>query len=328
MPDGINIEVTSYCPLNCPQCYCSVSEKKYVDIQRVQSVLAEGVKFGLSHVEFSGGETLCYPYIYDAIDIAKQLGLSTSISISGWGFDQTSFNRLHNAGVDSIHVSINSYTEEKNSLSRDGFKLAIKALQLLNANHYENTIINWVMHSFNADDLPKMIALAEQYNVFSILIIDPKPNSHDELSSYPTKEQLLRVVKVIKENNSSIILEVHHCFSALAALVGDNKLWGNMNRGIYKGCTAGLCSLSLDVNGHFMPCRHLALTEGTESLYKYWKESNVLNLLRSLDNKKKEPCLSCKYSNYCRHCVAINAKLEKELYLGNKYCTLYQSRLS
>lgn len=324
--DGINIEVTNACPLRCPQCYCTLEGGKHIPLEKVRELLLEGAKMGMSHVEFSGGETLCYPHITEAIKLAAELDLSPSIAISGWGFDETTYDKLIEAGLDCIHVSLNASTKERNALSRDGFELSIAALELLKEKGFPNVIINWVMHRDTVDELPKMVALAEKYNVSSLLVIDPKPNSKNELNSYPTAEQLKSVAKLIKGNTSSVEIEVHHCFSVLAALVGENKLWGNLNRGIYQGCTAGLCSLSIDVEGNVMPCRHLPYAESCYSLKNYWENSPLLEKIRGLNVCRRHPCDSCRLSKYCRHCLAINAKIHNDLYIGNEFCPIYQEQ--
>lgn len=281
---------------------------------------------GVSHVEFSGGETLCYPFIFDAIKFASQLGINTSISISGWGFDKSVLAKLVESGLDSIHVSLNASAKEKNALSRDGYDLSIKALEVLSEFHFDATAINWVMHRDTAGDLENMVKLAERYRVSSILVLDPKPNSKNELLTYPTKDQLMSVAQIIKRNESPIDIEVHHCFSVLAALVGENKLWGNLNRGIYRGCTAGICSMSIDVDGNFIPCRHLEYPEKYVSINEYWSESPVLRKIRDARERYRFPCNSCRLSRYCCHCLAVNKKINNDLYFGNEFCPLIENK--
>lgn len=321
--NGINIEVTNRCPLHCPQCYCSLDDGNNIDIKKVYQIIIEASKMCVSHIEFSGGETLCYPYIFDAISFAEQNDIATSISISGWSFNEKIYDKLVMAGISGIHISLNATTEVKNKLSRDGYYYAIQALDLLKQKKFSNTTINWVMHRETVDELPKMIKLAEEYNVSSILIIDPKPNSKKELNTYPTSEQMTMVAQIIKENTSSVDLDVHHCFSSLAALVGRNKLWGNLNRGFYKGCTAAICSVCVSVDGKLSPCRHLEYYENFDTIGDYWNNSQILEQIREVYEKEpSEPCKGCSLMNYCRHCLAINTKLENKIYRGNKHCPI------
>lgn len=321
-PDGMNIELTTQCPLHCHQCYCTLEGGKNIPLEIAKKCMEEASKLGVKHVELSGGETMCYPYLYEIIEFAKHYGITPSIAISGWHFDDSVLNRLIRAGIGTIYVSLNGPTEDLNSKTRDGFALAINALDVLKRNNFGNTVINWVMHRESVDFLPQMIVLAENYHVGAILIIEPKPTSHGELDTYPTAEQIHTVANMVKQNKTPVELIVQHCFSPLLALSCENKLWGNTNRSIYKGCTAGLCSYCINVDGDFIPCRHLNYPEHWASTVEYWEKSPLLQTLRSLDYNKKEPCLSCKFGNYCRHCLGMNRENIDQICIGNEKCPL------
>lgn len=321
-PDGMNIELTTRCPLRCPQCYCSLEGGKDIPLDIVIKRLEEAAKLGVKHVELSGGETLCYPYLVEAVNAAKRLGLAPSIAISGWRFSEEVLDRLIEAGIDMICVSLNGPTEKENAKSRDGYAYAINALALLKEKGFQNTLINWVMHRDSVEFFPEMIKLAEEYQVGGILIIDPKPTAKNELDTYPTSEQMRYIAQLVKNTTSSVDLIVQHCFSSLLALCSDNKLWGNTNRGLYKGCTAGLCSYCVDVDGNFTPCRHLEYHEQWDNTESYWKRSEVLKALRKLEREQENQCASCRLCKYCRTCVAVYSKLETKLHRGGDYCPL------
>lgn len=322
--DGINIELTTKCPLRCPQCYCTLEGGKDIPLDVAITRLTEAARMGATHVELSGGETLCYPHLTEVITAAHNLGLPPSIAISGWRFDENTFDELVLAGLDMICVSLNGPIESENAKSRDGYDYAIRALELLRKRKFENTLINWVMHKDSVPFFPDMIKLAERYQVGGILIIDPKPTSANELTTYPTKEQMQYVASIVKSNKSSVDLIVQHCFSPLLALCSDNKLWGNSNRGLYKGCTAGVCSCCIDVDGYYTPCRHLNNPERWDSLKDYWRNSEILKRLRNAEEDIRHPCNNCRYGPYCRHCLALNAGENKGIYIGHEMCNLWQ----
>lgn len=321
-PHGMNIELTNCCPLRCPQCYCVLGGGKNIPLSIAIKRLKEASELGVKHVELSGGETMCYPYLYELISASRELGIAPSIATSGWHFDNIALAKLICAGVESIYVSLNGPTEESNSLTRDGYALSIQALKILKEYNFTKTFINWVMHRESVSLFLDMIALAEDYGVGGILIIDPKPTSYGELNTYPTAEQMFYVANLVKNYQGKVELIVQHCFSPLLALSCENKLWGNRNRGQYKGCTAGICSFSINVDGDFIPCRHLNFVEKWDSLNDYWHNSPILKAIRNLEENQREPCNSCKLCNFCRHCLAINNDLNNELFFGNELCTI------
>lgn len=323
---GINIELTTCCPLHCPQCYCSLEGGRHIPIDTAVKAVREAARLGASHVELSGGETLCYPHLYELISEAKNNGMMPSISISGWHFDADILEKLILAGIDTIYVSLNGPTEQANALTRDGFDLSIAALEVLKDSGYSEKAINWVMHRNNADLLPDMISLAERYDVGTILIIEPMPTAAGKLETYPTLEQISRVCNLIKHSNGSVQLQVQHCFSPLKALLYDNKLWGNMNRGPYRGCTAGILSCAVDVNGRYIPCRHLVLPEKAESLEEYWTYSKNLNKIRNLKSDRRMLCSTCGFQPYCRPCPSFNMQEDGMLFLGKKECPVWRKK--
>ena len=318
--ESLNLELTTKCPLRCPQCYCSLEGGKDFPLDLAVEYIREAGKMGAGHIELSGGETLCYPHLTDVVRESRNNGIEPNIAISGWHFDEKILNELIKAGIGGIFVSINAPTAEKNAVTRDGFEYGIHALQLLYQQGFEEVYINWVMHRDNADTLPEMIRLAERYNPKGIVVMTPKPDAAHTLNSLPTLEQMEITKQIIKQNKSKVKLCVESCFSPLLAMLGESPLWGNLNRGIDKGCSAGLISISINVDGLFSPCRHLDYFEKFESLQEYWEKSEVLKEIRSLKSNMSENCNQCSLKDFCRPCLAVNSKLNNKLYLGNEMC--------
>lgn len=324
--ENMNIELTTNCPLRCPQCYCTLTGGKNIDINIAKKCVLEAKELGLQELMLSGGETMCYPDLIELISFASLNGIKTNIALSGYKFNDSVLNELFAAGITGIFISLNGSTKEINSLTRDGYDLAINALKLLKQHDFPNTTINWVMHSSNADDFQNVLGIAEQYNVSRLAVMAVKPNSKKELSTIPSREQMLMVRDLIRNYKGNTKIVVETCFSSMLALIKDTKMLGNLNRGKYIGCGAGRWGVSVNVDGLFSPCRHLEYYEKWDSVEEYWNKSSILNKLRSVENDKKSPCSVCKYSDYCRHCLAINAKLHNDIYIGNEHCPIYEEK--
>lgn len=319
----MNLELTTNCPLRCPQCYCSLTGGKNLDLETAIYWIKQGGALGVKDVMLSGGETLCYPHIYEVIAAAKEYCGRANIALSGYGLNQNTFERLVDSGVSEIFISLNGSSEEINSLSRDGFSLAMDALKLLKDNKYPNTVINWVMHSSNADDFPNIVSLAESFSVHGITVMAVKPDSAHQLSTLPSGEQMLFVSRFIKEYRGSVKIGVESCFSPMLALISETKLFGNLNVGKNKGCGAGINTFSINVEGKISPCRHLEYYEEFETLKDYIENSDIQKKIRMLENTKRHPCSQCRFADHCRHCLAINAKIHNDLYIGNEFCSIY-----
>lgn len=321
-PQTMNLELTTNCPLRCPQCYCTLTGGKNLELKTALYWIREGTEHGVKDVMLSGGETMCYPHLYEVIREVNNCGAVANVALSGFAFNQMAYEKLIDAGVGGIFISINGSTKEINSRTRDGFELAISALELLQKNHYTDTTINWVMHSSNADNFQNMVGLAEQYDVASLVVIGVKPDSKHQLDTIPSAEQMKNVSKIVRTHRGKTKLYIESCFSPMLALTCDTKLFGNMNVGKNKGCGAGRTAFSVNVDGQLSPCRHLDYFEKWDTLEEYWNNSKILQKIRTLEDCKREPCVSCKFCNYCRHCLSINSKLNSDLYIGNEFCPL------
>ena len=141
-PTSMNIELTTNCPLSCPQCYCQLIGGKNIDLHKALYWIKEAGRFGLKQVRLSGGETLCYPYIYEVIAAAHKYCGEAVVALSGFNFTQDVYDKLVDAGVTEIHISLNGSTEKINSLTRGGFELSLSALKLLKRNSFPHT---WIL---------------------------------------------------------------------------------------------------------------------------------------------------------------------------------------
>lgn len=321
-PRAMNLELTTCCPLHCPQCYCTLNGGKHLDYHIAVKRLQEAAEAGVVSVNLSGGETTCYPRLVDLVREARNVGISPNIATSGYHFTQELFDSLCEAGIEGIYISLNGSQKEINELSRDGYQLAIDALKLLDMNHYQKSFINWVMHSNNADDFDNVVCIAEKYHINHLVILSFKPDSHHQLDSFPSSKQIVQIAEFIKNYRGHVKIMIETCFSQLLAVCFETKLLGNLNVGLKKGCGAGRWMLNIDVDGRFSPCRHLDYYEQWDSLQDYWSKSSVLDTIRSIEEKIHKPCCNCYYQTNCRHCLAINSKLHGELYLGFENCTL------
>jgi pyrroloquinoline quinone biosynthesis protein E len=324
-PRMMNIELTTRCPLRCPQCYCDLSQGRDIDLETAKGFVRQAGALQMQQINLSGGETLVYPHLFELIECCREHGIRANVALSGYGFDAEALRKLRSVGVGGIFVSLNGSTEAVNRNSRDGYDLAIKALATLQQEKDPDYLINWVAHRHNVEDFPALIALAERCGVKTVVVMAFKPDSRHELPSLPSREQLMFLADFIKKYPAGPLkIGIESCFSPLRALVGQ-KFFVNLNRGIDKGCQAGRDSLSVSVDGKLTPCRHLEIEENFDSIAEYWQQSRVIGQLRTVERDARPPCQACSYERYCLHCMAVSWKMHGELFKGNDFCELNQN---
>ena len=324
-PVLLNLELTTRCPLNCPQCYCDLHRGKDLPLDRATEVLRQAAQLGTSNINLSGGETMVYPHLYELLAQCSSLGLCAAVALSGWGVDESSLQKLIGSGVTEIYISLNGSTEEVSRITRDGHHLAIRALELLKESGFKSTAVNWVAHRSNIHDFENVAALCSRLGVKRLVVMAFKPDSTHSLASAPADGQTLELagkIKQLQKQFPELSIDTESCYSPLRALLGQ-KFFGNLNVGISKGCGAGRDGASLDVDGSFTPCRHLDYPESFDSLRDYWYASGTLQELRAVEAAPEAPCAGCKYGPYCLSCLAVNAKLHGAVVKANKYCDLW-----
>lgn len=322
--NSMNIELTNKCPLKCPQCYCSLTGDKHINVEIAKAKIKEASEHGVKAINMSGGETLCYPWIFELITYASTLCEKVNIAISGAFFNSDVLKKLLESGVASISVSLNGSSEEINRLSRDGYALAINAIKILGAENAPNTIINWVMHANNCDDFPNVVSIAEQNNIGNIDVIMFKPDSKHELNSYPSGVQMKQIADYIRHYRGPVKISVETCFSQMLALIQNNSWFGNVDMGEYKGCRAGRYLYNISIDGFYSPCRHIDQCEKYDNLDEYLSSSAVIKRIYEYENDIREPCNECLVQQYCRPCPAIPLKIHGDYYKGQKSCHVWE----
>ena len=294
VPEIMNIELTTRCPLRCPQCYCDLYGGKDIKKEVALRYIDQAAVLKIPFINLSGGETLVYPHLIELVKHIHGKGLCSAIAISGWGFDFQKLQQLKRAGIDEIYVSLNGSTEEVNRQSREGYQLAIEALKVLKTDGATDYYINWVARNDNVEDFPQMVCLAKEYGVKEIVILESKPDAEYAMQASLSKEKFFMLAEFLKKHDQEeISIGVEPCFSPLLAYL-HNRFFVNHNRGINKGCGAGRNGMAVDVNGALIPCRHLLHPEKYSFIEEYWQESEVLNRLRIFEDNKGEPCKSCR----------------------------------
>ena len=89
----------------CPQCYCDLNRGRDLSPDQARYWLDEAAKAGVRVVNLSGGETMCYPHIYEVTEYAASLGMEVNIAVSGYHFGEQEIWRFVNAGIGDICVS-------------------------------------------------------------------------------------------------------------------------------------------------------------------------------------------------------------------------------
>ncbi|KUO78716.1 MAG: hypothetical protein APF81_20185 [Desulfosporosinus sp. BRH_c37] len=313
-PELVHFELTTRCPLRCPQCYCDLKTGKNMDRATLFACLDEAAQLKTKWIALSGGEALVYPYLIETLQHVHQLGMRATMATSGYGLTGERLEELKEAGIGWIFISLNGSTKEIHSLSRDGYQDGIRSLQLLRQTSL-NYGINWVARQDNARDFPKVVELARNYGVKVIAVLRLKPDSGKDTDNYLCGPEYAELAHYLQQyQDRSPFIYVESCYPHLRTAVYSN------NPDSLAGCQAGRTIMAVDVNGRMRPCRHLPYPQEYSSIKKYWFESEVLAQLRNTEENIEEPCKSCSNLSNCRTCRASCLKFYGSFYAGERRC--------
>jgi len=240
------------------------------------------------------------------------------------------------AGADSFLVDMDN--------EADGYALWV--LKTLQEQGFSNVRARWYMHKGNAGKLAAVAKAAEEAGVQELIVTGVKPYGEENGKTFPDREQIDAAAAFIKEYNGwtdsvedsqeggskeadlkqdaesapepdGMQINVEGCFSQLRTYLEGPDPKRNGNRGVERGCEAGLTFMCLRADGRFVPCLHIKRDDASQSdllsdkgcigketaLADYWEQSPALQALRE-NSENRERCAGCCYERRCLPCPA------------------------
>ena len=291
------------CNLRCLHCYqenhkpVQLEYEKLVIIYKQFKELLEKKKIK-GHINITGGEPLCNPYLFKILDLIKEGSdlISFSVLTNGTLINEKIAQRLKSYNPEYVQVSLeggkrtNDYIRGKGTYK----KIAEGIINLRKANIF--TSISFTATSLNYKEFPKVVRYAGKYgvnNVWSDRFIPLGDSDRSLALNYEQTREYLEIMnkernklKKVKNNNTTISMY--------------RALQFQMTNDFAYGCTAGDTLLTVMENGDLVPCRRMPIVIGNlfdRSMYDLYINSDVLKELR--EKKIPDECMSCEHSEVC-----------------------------
>lgn len=127
------VELTESCNFKCIWCYASSGYSKnhmsWENYQKLVKILSDA---GLKQITLSGGEPTLYPYLKEAVKLAKDSGFIVHMNTNGYLFTKELANELKKLGLSQIQTNIDSLDPKKHDYVRGkegSFHRAVDALK-------------------------------------------------------------------------------------------------------------------------------------------------------------------------------------------------------
>ena len=169
-PKTMQIEITTACPLRCPQCFIDNFNAIYISYNDYVNLIDEAYHLGVKGIVLFGGEPLLHKKINEFIKYAANLDITVFIYTSGWDIEKVIPTVKQYPSKVVILLSMNGSTKEIHELSRDNFTLTFNAMKIL-MNYGVKYGVNWVSRHDNIEDLESLIHLAQDYKASFVNIV-------------------------------------------------------------------------------------------------------------------------------------------------------------
>lgn len=292
------------CNLKCLHCYqenhkpVQLKIDELVDIYEQFKELLSKIQMK-GHINITGGEPFCNPYLFKVLDLIKNDSdnISFSILTNGTLITEELAKKIKSYNPYYVQVSLDGGKKINDYIRGQGvYKKIGNAIKILrNENIF--TSVSFTANNLNYKEFPKVIKYATKCganNVWSDRYIPLGDLEEKDLTlNYKQTQEYFKIMKKQrdiawnKKSETSISM--------------NRALQFQLNNDFAYGCTAGKSLLTVMENGDLVPCRRMPIVVGNllrEKMINIYENSDILKRLRNEDIP--EDCKECDNSETCR----------------------------
>jgi AdoMet-dependent heme synthase len=326
-------ESTIRCNLTCAHCRRVESDEtahKDLSTSQASGLIEQLAELGggqpmMPVLVFSGGEPLCRQDLFELIEQARSLGITTALATNGTLIDAAIAEQRHHSGVARVSVSLDGATADVHDRLRQlkgSFERAIEGIGYLRDAKVPFQI-NMTLTRHNAGQLQEIFELAKSLGSVAVHIFMLVPvgcgrslADTDMLSPEQYEQKMLEICRLDGQGElqmkvtcgphyERVIRQEGLYKSRLKAGHSGGAVPGRSGHGgTSKGCLAGLGVLFVGHQGDVFPCGYLPVKCGNvleQKLSDIWYNSEDLALMRDT-SRLEGKCGVCGYRQICGGC--------------------------
>jgi PqqA peptide cyclase len=296
-PFTLVAELSYRCPLGCPYCSNPLEHARFsreLTAPEWGRVFQEAAQLGVVQVHLTGGEPLVRDDLELVVEFAQEAELYTNLVTSGVPLDRRRWQRIAQAGVDHVQLSLQAPTQRTADriAGRTVFSDKLFAIEMVRASGIALTL-NVVLCRESIPELEAMLELALEFGIERIELAHVQyhglalRNREALLPDAASIEHVRRLVKAARERLAGKLEIVHvlpdyHTGRPKACMDG----WGRRYIHVAPDGVAGPCHAARSITG--LVFENVAL----RPLSYIWNDSPSFNAFRG-NAWMKEPCRSC-----------------------------------
>lgn len=250
------------------------------------------------HINLTGGEPLCSPYLFNILNEFKK------------DKDLYSFSILTNGTLinDDLAKKISEYNPEYVQVSLEGSKKTNDYIRGINVyKKVANAVkilkkyglfvsLSFTATKINYKEFPKVVKFAEKYGVDNVWSDRFIPlNKSDDIDLQMSQDETTEYLKIME--NERIRLKLKKSKTNISMY---RALQFQMTNDLPYACTAGRSLLTVMENGDLVPCRRMPIIVGNllkDNMYELYKNSEILKKLQ--EDTTPDDCKNCEHSKRC-----------------------------
>ena len=336
-PFLVALNLTRRCNLACAHCYLdaharTAATKDELKTEEVKAVLDDIA--GLSEetmVVFTGGEPMVRPDLEELIGHAKSLGLMAVLGTNGTLINEARAERLRDAGVAGIGISVDSLDPEYHDEFRGKSGCWTKAMTAIDACRKVGLRfqIHFSVTDDNADELDDMIAFAKSSGAFVLniffLVCTGRGESVTNISR-DTYERVLRRVTEAAHDETGLMIRAKCAPHFKRMALELDPAWPVTAAHGYEagGCLAGTRYCRVTPEGEVTACPYIEESVGNvrdNGIADLWSTAPQFDALRQPVLKGR--CGACEYTKLCGGCRARPMARDGDL-MGEDFLCAYE----
>lgn len=317
-------EITLACCFSCRYCGSKAGKAREHELTTAEclDVAEQLAALGCRRVSLIGGEVFLRP---DWEIITRRLtdrGVKAAIITNGFSFGPELVEKLRDAAVESVAVSIDGPRDLHDAYRQKGsFDRALAAIDALTAGHIPVSVIT-TLHHKNAPLLEALFAVLREKPIFAwqIQACSPMGNASGGLDWRFDFGPVLRFVRQRLDDAPFLVGaadNIGYFTPEEGFLRGDPS-----GQGFFGGCTAGLTGIGIDSVGNVRGCESMyddRFNEGNlreRRLADIWNDPDAFAYNRKFTpDCLTGPCASCPHGTVCAAgCRSYNYFTHGKLY--------------
>jgi radical SAM protein with 4Fe4S-binding SPASM domain len=297
-PVSVLWELTHRCNARCVHCYLVKPEgeaareagRQELGLDECVQVMDGLEELGTLFLTFTGGEILLRSDLFDIVGEARRRRFAVRLKTNGMLITPAVADRMAEHNVMSVDISLygaSAETHDRITTVRGSFERVVQAFRLLEERGVQTRA---TMPLMDANVAEQQMARELVESLGADLSLDPAITAMQDGCDVPLSYGLPD--KAMIRYWTQVMVQPPE--------TPDQRR--------YDGpiCTAGRNRLCLGPYGDVFPCVELRISAGNireASLQEIWRESDILERVRSLAWKDFRECFACELRDYCGPCM-------------------------